>query len=107
MRYYADCRDQYAHESEDPGRRKSVQIMPVDSSPSAAPSHSASAERLQESEELKSNGMRITFKVLHASNDRRCLGALPLSALMPLSCMYQCGLAPAYGAAGVCCYSVL
>ncbi|CAK0787534.1 hypothetical protein CVIRNUC_010754 [Coccomyxa viridis] len=57
-------RDQYAHESEDPGRRKSVQIMPVDSSPSAAPSHSASAERLQESEELKSNGMRITFKDL-------------------------------------------
>ena len=59
------CRDLSALESEDPGRRKSVQIMPVDSSPSVAPSHSASAERLQESEELRSSGMRITFKVLH------------------------------------------
>ena len=63
-----DCRDQYAHESEAPGRRKSVQIMPVNSSPSAAPSHSASNERLQETADLRSNGMRITFKVLDANN---------------------------------------
>ena len=110
MSFYADCRDQYAHESEDPGRRKSLQIMPVDSSPSAAPSHSASAERLQESEELKSNGMRITFKVLHASHGRsdcRCLDALNLGTLMPLSCMYYVGMrlhvVLLTGAAIVCC----
>lgn len=90
IHFLVDCRDQYALESEDPGRRKSVQIMPVDSSPSAAPSHSASAERLQESEELRSNGMRITFKVLHASNARstsKCLTALIAGALMTSSCM--------------------
>ena len=65
--------------------------MPVNSSPSAAPSHSASAERLQESEELKINGMRITFKVLHARKGRsdcKCHDALILGALKTWSRMY-------------------
>ena len=36
--------------------------MPVDSSPTASPPHSASAEDLSDNKDLKRNGMRITFK---------------------------------------------
>ncbi|CAL5224701.1 g7429 [Coccomyxa viridis] len=35
----------------------------MDSSPSASPPHSASAADLEDSKELKRNGMRITFKM--------------------------------------------
>lgn len=56
------CRDRYGIEPDESGRRKSVQIMPVDSSPTASPPHSASAEDLSDNKDLKRNGMRITFK---------------------------------------------
>lgn len=60
-------RDRFAVEHEDNGRRKSLQIMPLDSSssPTARPQDNDSAEDLTENKELKRGGMRITFKVRH------------------------------------------
>ena len=57
-----ECRDQYAGEPEEASRRKSLQIVPTDSSPTASPPHSSSAADLVDNNELKRNGMRITFK---------------------------------------------
>ncbi len=82
------CRDQYAGEAEEPQRRKSLQIMPMDSSPTASPPHSASAADLEDSKELKRNGMRITFKV-----PAPLVVASSMFTLLMCICIYLCAVA--------------